>query len=277
MRTLHSPTLTANPPRKGKPLVLFLIALASVLMCFEAAAEEESIAAVLKAREMNFLFRNATPSYPCHELRNRIANILRAVGARDDVKVDVRNCDNFSQFEDSPFDRTDEFGRPSDRFGARRNTRDQMINVRLELMAPVPVTPEVLAEMDKDKSRRELISKVTGNPMVAMNDPIVFAAKRQQVTLSRRTVRLEPEDCELLDQMASSVFRELNVRVVRGNFICDRFNRSNLPPQVTVEALLPVAMAQPLPGAGDPATNTPAPAEKSESTPAVTSEIQILP
>ena len=38
----------------------------------------------------------------------------------------------------------------------------------------------MLAEIEKDKSRRDLISRVTGDPRAALNDPIVFPAERKQ-------------------------------------------------------------------------------------------------
>ena len=104
----------------------------------------------------------------------------------------------------------------------------------------------------------------------AFNEPIVFAAERQQVTLSHRTIRLEPADCELLDQMMSSVFRELNVRVVRRNFSCDPRQFSRIPPQLTVEALLPAGATlgrQSGAAPGAPAASEGEPSEPANETP----------
>ena len=42
-------------------------------------------------------------------------------------------------------------------------------------MMPAQVTPELLKEIEKDKSRRELVSRVTGNPAAAFNDPAARA------------------------------------------------------------------------------------------------------
>jgi hypothetical protein len=125
---------------------------------------------------------------------------------------------------------------------------------------PTEVTPEVLAEMERDKKRRELVSRVTGDPSAKFDDPIVFTAQRQPVTLSRRTIGLEPQECELLEQMSTSVFRKLDVRVVRRSSSCGRNQISHIPPQLTVEALigtpLPTSTIQQTPPAGeeDPGT-----------------------
>ena len=254
------------------------LAATSLAMCCQVLADEP-IAAVWKVREVDFLYRSTTALYPCHELQNRVANILLAVGAREDIEVKATDCEqffmpqeesHFDPFERSssdPFERADRFQRRNDQFGNTRSERRQSARVRIRMMTPVAMTPEVMAEINKDKSRRELISRVTGNPAAALNDPVVFAAQRQSVTLSQRSLRLGPEDCELLDQMASSVLRELDVRVVRGNFRCDPRHASRISPQLTVEALVPTGYVVPAPAAGertpDPGTAT----EPSQSAP----------
>lgn len=268
-----------------------LLAFVAATISFDAAAEEP-VPAVFKSREVAFMYRSSEVFYPCHELQNRVAVILRAVGARDDIDVRASGCEEYAVRRErsardarygsdpfnrsDPFDRSDPFNRSDDRLSNRRND-EQMVHVRVRLMTAVKVTPQVLAEIDKDKSRRELISRVTGNKTAAMNDPVVFAAQRQTVTLSRRTIRLEPEDCDLLDEMTKSVFRELEVRVVRGMPNC---NGSRIAPQVDVEAFVPVGMITQgptqVPGAGefnkDPAAPTPAPAEAASPATAPASE-----
>jgi hypothetical protein len=256
MKALRSPSTPRSATHGGRRISGVLLAASAVALSLAATAftatafaatAEESVAAVFKARDINFFYRTVAAPFPCHELRGRVANILRAVGARDDIKVDVNGCDEFINPRDDlltgrdPFDRSDPFDNPNDRFRDGRGSREQTAHVRIQLMSPVPVTPSVMAEIDRDKSRRELISRVTGNPSVGMNDPVVFPAQRQEVTLSRRSIRLEPEDCELLEQMSTSVFRQLDVRVVRRNFNCDARQPSRIAPQLTVQALLPSA------------------------------------
>jgi hypothetical protein len=245
----------------------------------------EPVSAVLKAREVSFTYRSGSRLFPCYELEGRVAVILRAIGARDDLQVTATGCDQFmvsrgESYERDPwrdsgdplersdvFDRGDPLDRRQNRYGARTRDREQTVHVRVWLLTPVPVTPEVLKEMERDKSRRELISRVTGNPMAALNDPIVFAAERQEVTLSRRTLKLEPKDCELLEQMERSVFRQLGVRIVRGAN-CHR--GSLIAPEVTVEALLPVGYQLGPPKESEQAaaavpTENPAPPAEAES------------
>jgi hypothetical protein len=282
MTAMHSRKDSLIDARRRARVIFGVIAIAALAGSFEAAAEEP-VAAVFKAREVGFFYRSSNAQQPCYALEGRVAMILRAVGARDDIKVDVNGCDNFAMSEESAFERWDRerpgsrFDDPMDRFrnDDRRRQREQSAHIRVSLMTPVIVTPKVLAEIDKDKSRRELVSRVTGNPAAAMNDPIVFAAQRQEVTLSRRTIRLEPEDCELLEQMSSSVFRELDVRVVRRSFNCDPRQPWHIPPQLTVEALLPTGALMPMPQGeanGPKPSASPPPAATDENPTEVASE-----
>jgi hypothetical protein len=266
-------------------LALKLIAIGSFGLGGEALAQEP-ITAVYKAQEISFQYRSSNRFYPCHELERRVAVILLSVGARDDIEVKARNCDGLLIQDDMNVDPAtgrdsmDPWERDRDRWGASssfdrsRNNREQYASVRVRLMMPAQVTPELLKEIDKDKSRRELVSRVTGNPAAAFNDPVVFEAKRQEVTLSQRTIRLRPEDCELLDQMAMSVFRRLDVKVLRRSTSCGpRDSASRIPPQLVAEALLPTGALLPMPdpekerdspkpggsapGTPEPATETP--------------------
>ena len=226
---------------------------------------QEQTAAVLKLQEVDFFYRSSIALFSCSDLKGRVASIFSALGARDDIKVSVNGCDAVVTPLDEPMGTWQTPSNPgqtpssgswqspsssrwqtsSDRFGNRPVGRDQSAHVRVRLMMPVEVTPEVLAELNKDKSRRELVSRVTGNPAANLDDPIVFPAQRQHVTLSRQTVDLEPDECELLEQMSTSVFRELGIRVVGRGPQCDRNQVSHVPPQVTVEALMPVMPTAP--------------------------------
>jgi hypothetical protein len=224
-----------------------LVLLAAGWLANGTALAQEQIAAVLKAREVSFVYHSVVNFYACDELRNHVAGILRALGARDDIEVRVNDCEIVLFADDLP--EWDRWGRntgPAERFRNSGSERRQISHVRIRVMFPVEATPEVLAEIDKDKSRRELVSRVTGDPLVALNDAIVFPAQRREVTLSRRSIRLGPEDCELLEQMIPSVLRELDVEVVRKQLSCPSYERSHIPPKLTVKVLLPVGA--PVPG-----------------------------
>jgi hypothetical protein len=226
---------------------LVLLAAAGSLIAGSAATAAEQVAAVLKTHEVRFVYHSLVNVLACDELRNHVAMILRALGARDDVQVRVNDCQIVVIPEDidPPWDRSNrEY--PRDIFRDRDFDQRQTSHVRVQVMFPIEATPQVLAEIEKDKSRRELISRVTGDPTPALNDPIVFPAERKQLTLPRGTIRLRPEHCELLEQMIPTVFRELGIKVVGRQLGCDRYGRSRLTPKLTVEVLWPVGA--PVPG-----------------------------
>jgi len=225
------------------------------------------VPAVLKAREVNFTYRSTSSPLACDELRNRVATILREVGARDDVQVTARECDAYltpnsnsrapsrssptvsGTFEPSGGPLTDPYSdKASDRMRMTRadqydRYRSQTTPVHITVMLPAVITSETLEEVEKDKARRALISRVQGNPAAALDDPIFFAAERREVTRSHETIELEPIDCELLEQMTRSVFRKLDIKVTSQSLSCDP--RSHFKPHLTVEALLPVGYLMP--------------------------------
>ncbi|HET9444760.1 MAG TPA: hypothetical protein VFO35_00775 [Steroidobacteraceae bacterium] len=223
-----------------------LLAASALMTAGSAATAAEPLAAVLKMHEVRFVYHSFANVFACDELRNHIATILRAVGARDDVRVRVNDCQIVVTDDDlsPPWDRSNR-DYPSDIFREREFDQRQTSHVRVQVMFPVEATPQVLAEIEKDKSRRELISRVTGDPAAALNDPIVFPAERKQITLSQGTIRLRAEHCELLEQMIPTVFRELGVKVTRSQLGCDRYGRSRLSPRLTAEVLWPVGAPAP--------------------------------
>jgi hypothetical protein len=222
------------------------------------------IPAVLKARDASFVYRSSTRLLSCDQLRQRIGNIMRAVGARQDVEVRADDCESFmdptlmsgpggrmgrgSQDPMDPFDRS---SGPLDRARSSRSdlsdrNRSQSTSVRIRLMMPVEVTPGIVEEVERDKARRELVSRVQGNRNAAMNDAIFFPAERRTVELSHDTIDLEAIDCELLEQLSMAVFRKLDLKVTKRSLACDPRERSYIHPSLTVEALLPVGWQQPV-------------------------------
>ena len=222
------------------------------------------IPAVLKARDANFVYRSSTRLLTCDQLRQRIANIMRAVGARHDVDVRAHDCESFidptHMTDPGRMDRgspnvMDPYNRssssPLDRARSSRSdltdrNRSQSTSVRLKLMMPVEVTQKVVEEVERDKARRELVSRVQGNRNAAMNDAIFFPAEIKEVELSYDTIDLEAIDCELLEQMSMTVFRALDLKVTNRSFSCDPRERSHIRPSLTVEALLPVGFQMPV-------------------------------
>jgi hypothetical protein len=252
-----------------------LAALAMLVLVSTAAqaTAEEPVPAVWRERRLSFQYNSSLAIYTCDALQGRVADLMRAVGARDDVRVNAHHCDDSMAIVSGgnvaprPWGAARPMSQPSLYAGQRPDaTQRRFVVVTITAMVPTQVTPDVLAELEKDKERRELIARVSGNPAARFNDPVIFAAERQQVTLSRRTLDLQPEECELVEQMATTVFRELGVDVVRRNGSCDRTRQSQLAPELVVESLM-AAKPKPPPvdDAEDAGAAEPAPAEPPEA------------
>jgi hypothetical protein len=244
MNALAAPG-TPRPSRSDRSTLwrrLGFALLAPVLLVTSAhGAAQEPTPAIWKARDHTFPYRSSTAVFSCTALAGRVASILRELGARDDIKVKTDDCIESSIPPDARID--DPMNRASshskimaDRYLNRHNDPHQFVHVRVHMMMPTEVTPEVLAELKKDKSRRELISHVTGNPAIQFNDPIIFSAQWQPVTLSRKTIGLAPEECELLDQMSATIFRDIGLQVVQGSTNCTPGSR--IAPELVVKTLV---------------------------------------
>jgi len=230
-------------------------------------AAQEPTPAIWKARDHTFPYRSSTAVFSCTALAGRVASIMRELGARDDIKVKADDCIESSIPQnariDDPMNRTSSQSKVmADRYLNRHNDTHQFVHVRVHMMMPTEVTPEVLAELKKDKSRRELISHVTGNVAIQFNDPIVFSAQWQPVTLSRKTIGLAPEECELLDQMSATIFRDIGLRVVSGSTNCSPGSR--ISPELVVETLVAT------PAGTVPAVTTPTEEEDEQTDPGAT-------
>lgn len=287
-----SRVLTSPPPeRHRRARVLLAIALLAIggrglaeesgasgetPAAQEPAADEKPIAAVWRKEEILFTYQSSIAIYSCDALENRVGSILYAVGARPDLEVKVTGCSRSVVPMNSPaVDRTRRTWEPgSGTSYVRPAERQQISTVHVLLSMPAEVTPEVVEELKADKSRRELISRVTGNPIPRFDDPIPFAAERRVVTLSYKTVGLEAAECELLDQLVTSSFRNLGLRVVRQGYTCDRRRVSYIRPTLDVEALVPMQyepekpQSAPAESSDDAEQGAPAPSDAAPPEPA---------
>lgn len=192
--------------------------LLSVLSSGARAAEQgspERVQAIWKDQEISFYFQSQTTFYSCSSLEAKLERILKALGARADVKVRSVDCQT----------------RPA-----------SMPRVYLKLHAPVEATPQALAERDKSKSQRELAARVRGEK----EDPEAiapFPAQWKRVALKRGEMSLEPGDCELVDELRRKVLPKLAIRIVKDNTHCTPRQVTLGQPQLEVDAL--VALPKP--------------------------------
>ena len=232
--------------RARRALVLLAAAVSSI--AGSAATAAEQVAAVLKTHEVRFVYRSFVNVFACDELRNHIAVILRALGARDDVQVRINDCQivvipgrhlatgtartatippiffataTFDQRQTSTRARAGDVSDRGDAAGAGGDREGQV--------APRPHLardgrPGAGAQRPDRVSRRAQ----AGDVVAGIDPPAPRALRAARADDPR------------------AVFRELDIKVVSKQLSCDRYGRSRLAPKLTVEVLWPVGT--PLPG-----------------------------
>lgn len=161
-----------------------------------APAAEPTVEAYWSTTEIDFAYMGMTTYYSCEGLRDSVRDVLRMLGARDDLRVRARGCEVM--------------GGPA-----------AFPRVLITVTVPVEATPENLAELAKDADKRELVARVRGERQEGAEGPDRFPAIRRQVVLSDRASRdLDPGECELIEQMRNRVFPRLGIRIVEDRLNC---------------------------------------------------------
>lgn len=180
-----------------------------------AEAPVQEVSAVWKTQEISFFFQSFTTFYSCRSLEDRVRQLLIELGVDPGLTVRTTSCFN--------------------------NEIARLPHVKISVTSPVEATPEALAELEKTRSTRELTARVRGERMV---EPTAqFPAHWKPVSLSRGSFRLEPGDCELVDQLKRHVLPKLSIRIVKDNMACTPGQNSMGQPRLEVEAL--TAMPKP--------------------------------
>ena len=179
------------------------------------------VSAVWIERDVQLHYMGFTSYYSCDGLRDQVRRILKELGARPGFKVTARNCVNLTGPEWMPA-------------------------VRIVAALPVEATPEVLAELASDASKRELVARVQGKS--ATEATAQFPARVRRVEFrSGGTSFLQDGDCELMEQMRNRVFGPLGVKVVEDSLRCVPRQVSIGSIRMTVEVLEPVPAPRPAP------------------------------
>jgi len=199
-------------------LLCALPALAAAQAATPSADAAATVNAVWVEREVTFTYMPLTSYYSCDGLRDKVRWILRELGARPGFKVVARGCVEMQGPEIMP-------------------------GVKILAAFPTPATPELLAQLASEASKRELAARATGKP-----DPVAEATAQFPARVRRVEFRsgvssfdeLQDGDCELMEQMRDRVFGQLGARVVQDQIHCVPRRVSIGAVRMTVEVLEPV-------------------------------------
>jgi hypothetical protein len=190
-----------------------LLAAAATAAQSDADVQSPAVASVWKSQEIDFHYHSFTTFYSCHALESRVARILTELGAqKETLRVRVTGC---------------EMGQIA-----------RLPHVRIRLTSALEATPEVLAELEASRTTRELAARVRGERAPDSNERI--DAQWKPISLFRGRLRLDPGDCQLVEQLQREVFPKLGVRVTQDQMSCTPHQTSMTSPRFEVEALVPI-------------------------------------
>lgn len=199
---------------------------AMTLLAFPASAEDQpqdtsataadlaTVPALWKDYEFSFHYQSFTAFYSCDSLDVKVKRLLIAMGADPQLKVRSSGCEG-------------------------GNTIASMPNVRIKMSVPAEISAALLADLERNRSRRELTARVRGERLKGgVEDQ--FPAYWKRVSLSRGALGLQPGDCELIDQLKRKVLPKLAIRIVKDDVHCTPGQLTPDQPRLEVEALTKV-------------------------------------
>jgi hypothetical protein len=199
-----------------------LLALQAPPLAAQDTAASANVTTVVSAvwvrHEVAFTYMGFTSFYSCDGLRAKVSRILKALGARPGFKVSPRACFELTGPEAIP-------------------------GVTIVAEFPAVATPELLASLASDASKRELTARATGKATPAVEATAQFPARVKRLEFRSTPYSLDvlqDGDCELMEQLRDRVFGPLGVKVVDDRTRCMPRQVSLGAVRMTVEVLEPV-------------------------------------
>jgi hypothetical protein len=158
-------------------------------MASEPAADMPApVSAVWIEHEFRFTYVGTGTYYSCAGLSGKVEDLLRRLGAREDIRVRQGCVDGGGV--------------------------DLVPSVRITAFMPAEATPERLAP-PVETAKEELVARVQGKPTGVDAAPVPFQAAWQTVAINGRSDRrIDDGDCELLQQLYPQVLAKMGVRML---------------------------------------------------------------
>jgi hypothetical protein len=204
-------SLAANQP--GRPVMNNAwrgLAISMLLLIASASAQSAPLDAIWKTHQISFYYGSRTTAYSCNALTERIASILRRVGAERDLRVAATACESS--------------------LGLAR--------IEVRFRAPVLATAANVSAATAHDATQLLAARVRGEALPDAEDLERFDAEWQTISFARDAkLRLAPADCDLVQQMLKVVFSRMAIRVEKESLWCSQFGNAQRP-RLTLAALV---------------------------------------
>jgi hypothetical protein len=149
--------------------------------------------AVWVDHDVSFTYTGFTSHYSCSGLESKVEYVLKSLGARPGYKVSASGCTSSGP--------------------------ELMPHVRIRAALPMAATPEVLAEIEKQRAKNELAARAGGKPVAATDAATAqFPATWHVVKFEGTPMsNVQDGDCELMEQLLDRVLKPMGVREVKGS------------------------------------------------------------
>jgi hypothetical protein len=173
------------------------------------AHAEETIPSTWKVQEVKYSYVAFTTAYDCDAAAQKIASILKELGAHPNTKVSTSGCN---------------FNRPSRNFF-------------VTIAAATPVPASEATPTATDQSKQELLKRLGIKNDISSDQ---FPAEWKTVDLAKnRRLDLRPGDCELMEGLRDKVLPKLGMKVTDRSLGCTPHTVGIATPELKVSALMP--------------------------------------
>lgn len=173
------------------------------------AHAEETVASTWKVQEVKYSYVAFTTAYDCTAAAQKIASILKELGAHPNTKVTTQGCN---------------FNRPSRNFF-------------VTIAAATPVPASEATPTAGDQSKQELLKRLGIKNDISSDQ---FPAEWKTVDLAKnRRLDLRPGDCELMEGLREKVLPQLGMKVTDRSLGCTPHTVGISTPALKVSALVP--------------------------------------
>jgi hypothetical protein len=174
---------------------------------------DQAVDAIWRVRSVTFHFQSPNTYYYCDILQQRVADIMRAVGAGDPMDVRAK-CAVGSLINDT--------------------------SIRVVAGVPVEATDAHVEAETTFNTRTQLVAQTRNWTLPTPTTVRRFRASRTDVSFARmERLHLTPSDCDLLQAMSEHVFPTFDIRA-KDPLYCTPGSRPLTRPGLVVEALMPI-------------------------------------
>jgi len=199
--------------RQLRATTALLVFLSAGFGMSSLARADETVRAVWHVQEIHLPYFGLTTQYSCDGLRDKMREVLKQLGVREDFVVRV-SCTELT--------------------GPVRNP-----SVHMVVANAVAATDEITKAFATDPKRAELLARLQRKAKVpASDEPFDAVLKHVVLRAKDRQSASTVGDCELLEQVRRDVLPKLGAKVLKDDMSCTPYQGTVGNPRIELELLV---------------------------------------